>query len=107
MPPSVAAADGYGDIIITGRDVTGEIVIESELDSVIDVDALLSGGTRFAFASGTLGSVAGNRVALSTPASSTYVTDTSHAEGEGLRLRNIPLAVDDSTADSEISVAFT
>jgi hypothetical protein len=107
MPPSLAASDGYGDIILTGRDVTGEIVIESELDTVLDVDALFSGGTRFAFASGTLGSVAGNRVALSTPASSTYVTDTSHGDGEGLRLRTVQLAVDDSTSDQEISLAFT
>jgi hypothetical protein len=107
MPPSVAAADGYGDIILTGRDVTGEIVIESELDSVIDIDTLLSGGTRFAFASGTLGSVAGNRVALSTPASSTYVTDSSLGDGEGLRLRTVNLAVDDGTSDQEISLAFT
>jgi hypothetical protein len=106
-PPSLAAADGYGEIIITNRDVTGAIVIESELDSVIDVDALLSAGTRFAFASGTLGSVAGNRVALTTPSSSTYCTDTQLQEGEGLRLRNVPLAVDDSTADQEISLIFT
>lgn len=107
MPPSVAAADGYGDIIITGRDVKGEVVIESELDSVLDLDALLSGGTRFAFASGTLGSVAGNRVALSTPASSTYVVDRVLEDADGLRLRRVPLAVDDSTSDQEISLAFT
>jgi hypothetical protein len=107
LPPSISSADGYGDVLITDRDVTGEITIESELDSVIDIDVLLSGGTRFAFASGTLGSVAGNRVAVSTPAASTYVTDTSIEEADGIRLRRIPLAVDDSTSDQEISVAFT
>jgi hypothetical protein len=105
-PPSLAAADGFGDIILTGRDVTGSILIEAELDSVIDVDTLLSAGTRFAFASGTLGSVAGNRVQLTTPAASTYVTDTQQQEGEGLRLRNVPMAVDDSTSDQEISLIF-
>lgn len=107
MPPSVAAADGYGEIILTGREVTGQITIESELDSVIDIDALLSAGTRFAFVSGTFGSVAGNRVAVTTPASSTYVTDTGHGDGEGLRLRTVDIAVDDSTSDQEVSVAFT
>lgn len=106
MPPSLVATDGYGDIILTERNVTGEIVIESELDSVLDLDALLSGGTRFAFASGTLGSVAGNRVALSTPASSTYVTDAALEDADGLRLRRVPLAVDDSTSDQEISLLF-
>lgn len=107
LPPSLSAADGYGEIFITGRDVTGEITIESVLDSVIDIDTLLSAGTRFAFAGGTIGGTAGNRVTISTPSSSTYVTDTSLEEADGLRLRRIPLAVDDSTADQEISVAFT
>ena len=107
MPPSIAATDGYGEILITDRDVTGEITIESELDSVLDVDALLSAGTRFAFASGTLGSSSGNRVALTTPASSTYATDTSLQEADGVQLRQIPLAVDDSTSDQEISLVFT
>lgn len=107
MPPSMVAADGYGEILITKRDVKGQMVIESELDSVIDIDTLLSGGTRFAWSSGTIGGTAGNRVALSTPSGSTYVTDTSPAEADGLRLRNIPMAVDDSTADQELSVAFT
>lgn len=105
--PSVAATDGYGDVRITERNVTGNVVIESELDSVLDVDALLSGGTRFAFASGTLGGTAGNRVQLTTPSSSTYVMDAELQDGEGLRLRNVPLAVDDSTADQEISLIFT
>lgn len=106
-PPSIAAADGYGEVIITERDVTGEVLIESELDSVLDLEALLSAGTRFAFASGVLGSAAGNRVQITTPASSTYVTDQQHQDGEGLRLRNVPLAVDDSTSDQELSVIFT
>jgi len=107
MPPSIGAADGYGEIILTGRDVTGEIVIESELDSVIDVDTLLSGGTRFAFDSGVVGSVAGNRLRLTTPSGSTYCTDTDPQEADGLRLRRVPLAVDDSTSDQEVSLIFT
>jgi hypothetical protein len=107
MPPSLAATDGYGDIILTGRDVTGSIVIETELVSVIDIATILRAGTRFAFASGTLGSVAGNRVALSTPSSSTYFTNTELQDADGLRLNSLPLAVDDSTSDQEISLAFT
>jgi len=107
MPPSVAAADGYGDVIITSRDVTGEIVIESELDSVIDVDGLLSAGTRFAFDSGIVGATGGNRVRLTTPSGSTYCTDTEPQEADGLRLRRIPIAVDDSTSDQEVSLIFT
>ena len=106
MPPSIGAADGYGEIIITARDVRGSIEIESELASVIDLDTLLSAGTRFAFASGTLGSVNGNKFSLSTPSSSTYVTKADPAEGNGLRHRRVELAVDDSTANTELSLVF-
>jgi hypothetical protein len=107
MPPSLAAVDGYGQIILVDRSVTGSLEIESELDSIIDIDALLQAGTRFAFSAGTLGGTAGNRVALSTPSSSTYITDSVLAEGDGIRLRTVPFAVDDSTSDTEISLAFT
>lgn len=106
-PPSIAATDGYGEIIITGRKVTGALLKESELVAVLDPDALLSAGTRFAFDSGLLGSVAGNRVRLTTPAASTYVMDQELQEGDGVRLRNVPVGVDDSTADQEISLIFT
>lgn len=105
--PSLAAADGYGQGIITDRNVTGEIEIETELDSVIDIDSLHAAGTRFAFDSGLLGSTAGNRFRLTTPASSTYITGSSPGEGNGLRLRTVQLRVDDSTSDQEVSLVFT
>jgi hypothetical protein len=107
MPPSLGATDGYGEIILTKRDVTGSIVIEEELVSVIDIATILRAGTRFAFASGTLGSVAGNRVVVSTPSSSTYFTNTELQDGDGLRLNSLPMAIDDSTSDQEISLIFT
>lgn len=107
QPPSLAATDGFGEIIITGRDVNGECVVNSELDSVIDFDQLQADGTRFAFVGGTIGSTAGNRVAISTPSSSTYVTGAPLSDSEGLRLRTVALSVDDSTSDQEVSVAFT
>lgn len=106
LPPSLAATDGYGDVILTARDITGDVVIESELDSIIDVDALLSSGTRFAFASGLQGSVPGNRVQISTPANSTYVTDQQVDQADGLRLRRVPLAIDDAIS-ANFSVTFT
>jgi hypothetical protein len=105
--PSFTPADGYGEVIVADRDVTGELVMESELDSVIDLDLLFSAGTRFAFLSGTIGSVAGNRIALSTPATSTYITDQQLGENDSIRNRTVPLAIDDSVVDQEISVAFT
>lgn len=106
QPPSVGAADGYGEIILTERDIKGTVVMESELDSVIDLDSLFSGGTRFAFVSGTIGSVAGNRVAITTPASSTYIEDASLDSADGIRNRSVPLAIDDAVS-SNFSIVFT
>jgi hypothetical protein len=105
-PPSLAAADGYGEIILTDRDIKGSMVLESELVSVSDLDALFTAGTRFAWQSGTLGSVAGNRVAFTTPASSTYIEDVNFDSADGIRNRTLPMAIDDSVA-TNFSIAFT
>lgn len=109
LSPGMAlnTADGYGPVDLTKRDVTGSLEIETELDSVLDVDALLAAGTRFAFQAGSLGSVAGNIVTVSTPASSTYIMGTSPGEDAGKRLRTIEFGVDDSTPNQEISIVFT
>jgi hypothetical protein len=106
LPPSLAAADGYGEVMITSRNVTGQVVMESELFSVFDDADLILGGGRFDFASGLLGSTAGNRVQITT-ASRAYVTDSSVSEADGIALRTLELAVDDSTVDTEIAVVFT
>lgn len=103
----IKATDGYGPTNITGRDVTGQVTFESELDSVIDVDSLMVAGTRFAFDSGVLGSTAGNRVRLTTPASSTYFMSTSPEQDAGIDMRTMDFGVDDSTPDQEISLIFT
>jgi hypothetical protein len=105
-PPSLAAADGYGEVIITERDIKGSMILESELASTIDIDTLLKNGTRFAWQSGTLGGTAGNRIAIATPAGSTYAEDSNFDAADGIRNRNVPLAIDDSVASS-FSIAFT
>lgn len=105
LRPSLAAADGYAEIIIAGRDIKGILMLESELDSVLDLDALQIAGTKFATASGTLGS-AGNILSITTPSSSTYVTDPEPGEANGIRTRTVNMAIDDAVA-SNFSIAFT
>lgn len=107
MPASMAATDGYGEVLVTGRDVAGEIEIESELVATLDERSLLTAGTKFAFSSGAIGDTAGNRVTVTTPSSSTYVTDTQISAADGVRNVRLLLAVDDSTSDQELSVVFT
>ena len=108
MPPSVSAADGYSEIQVTKRDVRGEIILEAELLSVIDVDAQLSAGTASTFASGTLGSVAGNRFVASSATSGLVWLDRQFGEGDGLRIRTMPFQLVETAAQNdEVSWAFT
>lgn len=106
LPPSVSASDGYGEVQIAARDIRGQTTIESVLDSVLDVDSLLSAGTKFAWTSGALGATAGNIVTVSTPSSSTYVTNTNPGEANAIRQRTVELAIDDAVA-SNFAIAFT
>lgn len=108
MPPSVAAADGYGEIQITGRDVAGEVVIDAELASVIDVDAQLAAGTGLTFLSGTLGSTAGNRFSVTGATNGLYWRDRQIGEADGMRIRTLPFGiVESSSGNDEVALAFT
>jgi len=108
MPPSLAAADGYGEVQISQRDVAGTLEIDAELASVIDVDAQLSAGTGLTFQSGTLGSTAGNRVAVNSAANGLYFRDKQFGDADGIRTRTMPFGiVESSSGNDEISVVFT
>ncbi len=108
MPPSIAAADGYGEIQIAGRDVAGQIVMDAELASVIDVDLQLSSGTGMTFGSGTLGSTAGNRFAVTGATSGMFWRDRQFGDQDGIRIRTLPFGITESaTGNDEISMVFT
>lgn len=102
---SLSAADGYAEILIGDRDISGVLTLESELDSVLDLDVLQTAGTKFATTSGTLGS-AGNIIAVTTPSSSTYVKEADPGESNGIRTRTVNMGIDDAVA-SNFAIAFT
>lgn len=108
MPPSLAAADGYGEVQISQRDVAGSLVIDAELDSVIDVDDQLSAGTGITFQSGTLGSTAGNRFALNSSSNGLYFRDKGFGDADGIRIRTMTFGIKESASgNDEISLVFT
>lgn len=107
-PPSLAAADGFGDVLISSRKVMTTLTVESELYSTIDFDSLLPNGTGSTFTGGTLGSTAGNKLAIASATNKAVVQDMSWSDGEGLRLRQIPLLLTEtSSGDDEITFTFT
>lgn len=108
MPPSIQATDGYSEIQITDQAFAGTMTIESELASVIDVDTQLQSGTAVTFSPGTLGSVAGNKFALTSATNGLYWTSRDWSDGDGLRLRSMPFGLVDSTAGNDaVALAFT
>lgn len=108
LPPSIAASDGYSEVQITDQNYSGTMTIESELASVIDVDTQLQAGTALTFSPGTLGSVAGNKFALTSATNGLYWTSRDWSDGDGLRLRSMPFGLVDSSAGNDaVSLAFT
>ena len=108
LPPSIAATDGYSEIQVTGRDVTGEMTIEAELASVIDVDTQLKSGTCLTLTTGNVGSTAGNRFAVTSATNGLVWKDRRVSDGDGLRLRQMPFDLrESSSGNDEVALAFT
>lgn len=108
LPPSIGAVDGYSEIQITDQKFSGSMTIEAELAAIIDVDSQLAAGTASTFASGTLGSVAGNKFVLSSATNGLYWMSRDWSDGDGLRLRTMPFGLVDSVAGNDaVSMAFT
>jgi len=105
MPPSVSAADGYGEIRITDRDVTGSFDPEATLKAANDWEALVTGNTTAALDTGVIGSAEGNRFRVQMPAC--RVTDLSQGDRDGIRTYEVPLQAVESSGDDQVSLAFT
>jgi len=105
MPPDCSAADGYGEIQITGRDVNGSF--DPELTLVAD-NAWESGfrdGDLMALVGGSIGAIAGNIINISMPA--VQYRNATPGDRDGIRVLDMPYGAAESTTDDEVSIAFT
>jgi tail tube protein len=104
-PGTIIAADGYGEIRITRRNVTGSLDPEQTLVATYNWISKWQTVATGAFATGTLGTVAGNRYAITMPA----LTWSSLAPGdkEGISTFEAAFEARESTADDEISLVYT
>lgn len=105
FPTSIAAADGYGEVQIVGRKLTGSI---DPLRVAIATKNFISqwqAGTTLALDTGVIGSVAGNRLQVTMP----IVTYT--AVGRGNRSQfgvyEMKFHAAESAGDDEVSIIFT
>lgn len=105
VSPNPNNADGFGAIRITGRNSRGTVNPEVELISAKDYIGLLRAGTTQAIQTGVIGSVAGNRWALSMPAA--YFREISDEEREALLTYGVGFGCAESTGDDEFSLQLT
>ena len=105
MPPNPNEADGYGEIRITNRDVTGSIDPEDTLIATNDWLGDLEAGASMALDTGVLGSTAGNQVQISMPA--IYYREMSPGDRDGIRTREIGFGAVEDTGDDQLSLIFS
>lgn len=105
VPPDLSAADGYGEVRVTGRDVNGSIDPEQPLVASHDFMAAFKAGTTEALSLGPIGATAGNKVAITMPA--VYYRNISNSDREGVLAYDIPFGAAESSGDDELSVIFT
>lgn len=105
-PGSINAADGYGEVQITGRDVNGSVDVEDVLVATYDFLTKWKNGTAAALSSGVIGATAGNRWAFTMPAATIQGQDPGEKDG-GIMTRDIKFNAAESSGDDEFTITFT
>jgi hypothetical protein len=105
MPPSIAAADGYAQLRITERNLTGSFDPEAILVATQDFIGKWRSGALMALDTGVIGGTAGNRYQVQMPA--VYYNDVGQGERDGIRTFEMSFAGTESAGDDEISLIFT
>ncbi len=105
-PPDISKENGYGQIRIVGRGITGSFDPENTLVATNDWEGDFQAGSTLALSGGTVGTVAGNRHAITMPG----IAATNLAPGDKDGIGSLEYsyeAVEVGGVDNEISIAFT
>ena len=105
-PPSITAADGYGRMTVTGRNVTGSIDPEDVLIATHDFEARWRAGTAMALTTGVIGATAGNRYTISMP-SVVYNDAPTMGDRDGIATLDMKFLAQALTTDNELTITFT
>jgi len=104
-PPDLTAADGFGEIAIAGRGVTGSIDPLASLIATYDWVTKWQTDTPVVIDTGVVGPAAGNRWRIQFPTA--QYTEIGHGDRDGLITREIGFAANENNGDDEISIVFT
>lgn len=104
-PPSIGAPDGYGQVRIVSRDVSGSFDPEDVLLATKDFIAEWKAGTTSALDTGEHGTAVGNRIRIQHPA--VAYRDISQADRDAVRTLGIGYGAGISAGDDEVTITFT
>jgi hypothetical protein len=105
LPASIKSADGYGEILIAGRDVQGSFDPEATSVATHDFIGRLKSGATGALTSGTIGTATGNKFQIDLP--KVYYRDVSPGDRDGIRAYDVPFGAAETTTDDEITILFS
>lgn len=104
-PDNLSASDGYGQIQITGRNVTGSVDPEATLVAAYDWVTKWKSSAAYALTTGAIGATAGNKYTVTMPAV-TY-TELAAGDREGILTRDLKFVAAESSGDDEVAITFT
>lgn len=104
-PSDISSSDGFGEVIITSRDVAGSFDPEQVLKATKDYINEWEQSVAMALSCGVVGSVAGNRYQIAMPA--VYYREVGPGDRDGLRTFEISYGAAESSGDDELSLIFT
>ena len=102
---SISAADGYGEVRISGRDPGGSLDPESTLVASVPIIADFTSGQENAVSLGPIGADAGNIVDLDIPRA--YYVDSGPSDRDGIRVYDMSYKAARVSGDDEWSLVFT
>lgn len=106
VPDNLNDSEGYGNILITGRDPQLKLQRHLEPIATLNPFTALTANTAIALASGTLGSVAGNRIALT--CAQAHYRGIDFSSDAGVRCETAMFGCHESSAlDDEFALVFT
>ena len=104
-PASMKEADGFGEVFVGKRDLQGSFDPLMELVATEDFYGNFTSGLQMPLATGTIGSTAGNRFAITMPA--VYYRDVANGDRDGIRTYEMPFGAVEDSGDDEVSIVFT
>lgn len=104
-PPDLNAADGYGEIRITGRDVAGSFDPEDVLVATKPFINNWKAGAAAAITTGVIGGTQYNRYKFDLPA--VYYREIAPGERDGITTLDITFGAAESSGDDEVSLVFS